>query len=655
MTITTSPARSEYTANAGQTIFNFTFKIFDTTDLNVYVTPAGQECSDSDLTTAYFVSDLGDENGGSITFNSALNEGDLVTIVSAIPSERTTDYQNNGDFRPSTVNEDFDRVVSIVKKLEDKVNRAPALPECYQGDKPLKIVPPITGQSPVWDGEKYINYKPAGNLPAVPENKIVGNFTNYDFKTVSDAKIGLTTGGFFVELEVGNRAFTIGKISENDGLSSSFVVVPAGTGVTGDGNYYDTTNGLQLELIKTTYDTSFELNKNYLNATNPTKSVTNSILSIKTTDFKPKLAILLGQSNAEGRATSADATTNGETVGNKSSIQIWNDTNFEDLHIPVNSADPDQNNDALPGRFGIELGLSRYAELNNEVMYMVKVTEGGTYMGQWLASEDVIPVGGGDPNDPENDGNLGSSEGVLDNEAWTAVQAAVTEMNSRFGVNGWEPVLIMLQGEANGTSPTQEPRFKRQRITFNARWRTRFDSTLRIIFSHILAVDSDYVKINQYMDEIEYEEPLTYVIANTEHLQSDDNLHLNYFGMCQLSKRVYDEVRTPTAKKIDYPNGRVDVIQSAGSFNIKDYTDIAIVEGGDAINYSQKSQCREGRVLTLWRKQSGAGVAIRHNQGDPNIYANFMFISEATTSLSANTMRKFVGYQGHWWEVNLAP
>ena len=29
MTITTQPARNEYTANAGQTIFNYTFKIFE--------------------------------------------------------------------------------------------------------------------------------------------------------------------------------------------------------------------------------------------------------------------------------------------------------------------------------------------------------------------------------------------------------------------------------------------------------------------------------------------------------------------------------------------------------------------------------------------------------------------------------------------------
>ncbi|MDG1995137.1 MAG: hypothetical protein P8J14_01470, partial [Emcibacteraceae bacterium] len=57
--------------------------------------------------------------GGFITFNSPLSSGDEVVIVSGIPFNRTTDYQNNGDFRPEVVNADFDRVVSLVKQVED--------------------------------------------------------------------------------------------------------------------------------------------------------------------------------------------------------------------------------------------------------------------------------------------------------------------------------------------------------------------------------------------------------------------------------------------------------------------------------------------------------------------------------------------------------
>jgi len=165
MTITVQPARNELTANAGQTIFNFTFKIFTITDLNVYVTPAGQEENDStDLTTSYTVLGLGDEDGGSITLITPTNLNDLVTIVSDIPSNRTVDYQNNGDFRPEVVNSDFDRVVSIAKKIEDNSNRTVLLQQSKQGNKPLTLQNPIPRSSVRWseDGETLENFNLAG-------------------------------------------------------------------------------------------------------------------------------------------------------------------------------------------------------------------------------------------------------------------------------------------------------------------------------------------------------------------------------------------------------------------------------------------------------------------------------------------------------------
>lgn len=154
MTITTQPARNEFTANAGQTIFNYTFKIFTINDLNVYVTPSGEISDDvTDLTTNYTVTGVGDEDGGTITLTSGANINDLITIVSNIPSNRTTDYQNNGDFRPDTVNADFDRVVSIAKKIEDSVNRTFQLPQSQQGPKPLTLEAPIAGKLVRWKSD----------------------------------------------------------------------------------------------------------------------------------------------------------------------------------------------------------------------------------------------------------------------------------------------------------------------------------------------------------------------------------------------------------------------------------------------------------------------------------------------------------------------
>jgi len=154
MTITVQPARNEFTANAGQTIFNYTFKIFSITDLNVYITPAGQDANDStDLITAFTVSGVGLAAGGSITLTTPSTLNDKVTIVSNVPSNRTTDYQNNGDFRPDTVNDDFDRVVSIVKKIEDTSNRSILLQQSQQDPKPLSLPVPLVGKLLKWKSD----------------------------------------------------------------------------------------------------------------------------------------------------------------------------------------------------------------------------------------------------------------------------------------------------------------------------------------------------------------------------------------------------------------------------------------------------------------------------------------------------------------------
>jgi len=154
MTITTNDTRDEYTATAGQTLFNYTFKIFESTDLNVYVTPVGQDPDDdTDIVTGYSVTGIGDEDGGTITLVDPTTAGDSVTIVSDIPESRTTDYQNNGDFLPDTVNDDFDRVVSLVKQANDKVNRTVSFQESEQGVSNLELPAPVALKGLRWKSD----------------------------------------------------------------------------------------------------------------------------------------------------------------------------------------------------------------------------------------------------------------------------------------------------------------------------------------------------------------------------------------------------------------------------------------------------------------------------------------------------------------------
>lgn len=151
MTINTNRVREEYTASASQTVFNYNFKTYQLNDLRVFVTPVGQTENDlDDEVFGFSVAGVGNESGGTITLAVPANNGDLVTIVSAIQLNRIVDYVNSSDFLPETVNADFDRAVSLIKQLLDNQNRTVMFPASVQGANGITLPKPDVGKGLIW-------------------------------------------------------------------------------------------------------------------------------------------------------------------------------------------------------------------------------------------------------------------------------------------------------------------------------------------------------------------------------------------------------------------------------------------------------------------------------------------------------------------------
>jgi len=232
MTITNNPSRDEYTATAGQVVFNYTFKIFNSDELDVYVTPFGQEPDDSaDLTTDYVVDSgtIGDEDGGFITFNTPLSAGDAVSIVSGIPYDRTVDYQQNGDFLPSTVNNENDRQVAQIKQVLEVARKAVVFGQSSQGTSGLTSEAPEAGKYIRWknDLSGFENV----DLSELPTGIIPADGIAYIF----DSVVELVASG----LPVGYTAKTKGYYSPGDGGGNDYLIVPAGTGTDDGGSFID--------------------------------------------------------------------------------------------------------------------------------------------------------------------------------------------------------------------------------------------------------------------------------------------------------------------------------------------------------------------------------------------------------------------------------
>jgi len=121
-------ARDQYTASASQTIFPYTFPIFDQTVLIVKQTVAATSVTSTlALTTDYTVSGVDAAGGGNVTLLVGAASGDTITIERDVPVARNTDFQVAGDYRAETINRELDLIVMMMQQLERDINRTVTL------------------------------------------------------------------------------------------------------------------------------------------------------------------------------------------------------------------------------------------------------------------------------------------------------------------------------------------------------------------------------------------------------------------------------------------------------------------------------------------------------------------------------------------------
>jgi hypothetical protein len=121
MTVSALVTRNDITATASQTSFTYTFRVLKATDMDVYQNGAL-------LASGYTVNNVGD-TGGTVDITAGVPNTQIVSLVLAMPLDRTTDYQNSGDFLASDVNADFDKIYIGAIQNENWIDRGLRLQE----------------------------------------------------------------------------------------------------------------------------------------------------------------------------------------------------------------------------------------------------------------------------------------------------------------------------------------------------------------------------------------------------------------------------------------------------------------------------------------------------------------------------------------------
>ncbi|NCD00011.1 MAG: hypothetical protein EOL95_09975, partial [Bacteroidia bacterium] len=147
MAFNTNTPRASYIATAGQTVFPFTFKIFTDTNITVYKNQVALV-----LSTDYTVIINGD-SGGSITLLVGASLNDEIVLVRILPITREFDYQDNGDFFASTVDNDQDYQTYLVQDVNNKFARTFRLPNAISGTVNSELPFPLNDAYIRWNSD----------------------------------------------------------------------------------------------------------------------------------------------------------------------------------------------------------------------------------------------------------------------------------------------------------------------------------------------------------------------------------------------------------------------------------------------------------------------------------------------------------------------
>ena len=126
MTISSTTVKNSYSGNGTLNTFNYTFRIFADSDLQVIIRDATATETVKVLTTHYTVTGAGSASGGTIVFTSGNipTATETVVIRRALPQTQSIDYIANDPFPAESHEEGLDRSMMAIQQLQEEVDRS---------------------------------------------------------------------------------------------------------------------------------------------------------------------------------------------------------------------------------------------------------------------------------------------------------------------------------------------------------------------------------------------------------------------------------------------------------------------------------------------------------------------------------------------------
>jgi hypothetical protein len=120
-----------FTGNGVTTAFPFAFRVFTGADVLVVQTDVSGAETELALTTDYTVTLNGDQDdnpGGTVTLNSALTTGYLLTLTSEVAYTQLTELTNGGGFYPQVITAALDKLAVLIQQARNLTTRSIKIP-----------------------------------------------------------------------------------------------------------------------------------------------------------------------------------------------------------------------------------------------------------------------------------------------------------------------------------------------------------------------------------------------------------------------------------------------------------------------------------------------------------------------------------------------
>jgi hypothetical protein len=159
MSVTNQTNKTHGTGNGSKQDYDFDFKIFDATEIYVYLIAAnGTVTGPLSLNTDYTVSINDSTEGGTVTFTTAPTAAQTWFIKRVVPFTQTAVIPSEGTLPGKQIENQLDLMMMALIQVNETVGRGITIPPTFLGSNPTLPLP-VTGYLLGWDSlGNIINY-----------------------------------------------------------------------------------------------------------------------------------------------------------------------------------------------------------------------------------------------------------------------------------------------------------------------------------------------------------------------------------------------------------------------------------------------------------------------------------------------------------------